>query len=61
LLIFHNVVTMSKAPERLAAEGHALEGELIASISCASPECQQEAKCAGFTDSVVVLSSGFLL
>jgi Tn3 transposase DDE domain len=33
LLIFHNVVTMSKALERLAAEGHALDAELIASSS----------------------------
>jgi TnpA family transposase len=33
LLIFHNVVTMSKALERLAAEGHALDAELIASTS----------------------------
>jgi TnpA family transposase len=33
LLIFHNVVTMSKALERLAAEGHALDVELIASSS----------------------------
>ena len=30
LLIFHNVVTMSKVLERLAAEGHALDAELIA-------------------------------
>jgi hypothetical protein len=33
LLIFHNVVTMSKALERLASEGHALDAELIASSS----------------------------
>jgi hypothetical protein len=31
LLIFYNVVTMSEALERLAAEGHALDPELIAS------------------------------
>jgi hypothetical protein len=33
LLTFHNVVTMSKALERFAAEGHALDAELIASSS----------------------------
>jgi TnpA family transposase len=33
LLIFHNVVTMSKALERLATEGHTLDAELIASSS----------------------------
>jgi hypothetical protein len=33
LLIFHNVVTMSKALEQLVAEGHALDTELIASSS----------------------------
>ena len=34
LLIFHNVVTMSNALERLAAEGYALDADLIA---CSSP------------------------
>src|ERR1700733_9853332 len=34
LLIFHNVVTMSKALERLIAEGHAVDLDLIA---CSSP------------------------
>jgi hypothetical protein len=33
MLIFHNVVTMSKALERLATEGHALDAELIAPSS----------------------------
>jgi Tn3 transposase DDE domain len=34
LLIFHNVVTMSKALERLIAEGYAVDLDLIA---CSSP------------------------
>jgi hypothetical protein len=34
LLIFHNVVTMSKALERLIADGYAVEADLIA---CSSP------------------------
>ena len=34
LLIFHNVVTMSNALERLVAEGYALDADLIA---CSSP------------------------
>ena len=34
LLIFHNVVTMSKALERLISEGHALDPDLVA---CSSP------------------------
>jgi hypothetical protein len=34
LLIFHNVVTMSKALERLIAEGYAVDADLIA---CSSP------------------------
>jgi hypothetical protein len=34
LLIFHNVVTMSKALERLIAEGYAVDVDLIA---CSSP------------------------
>jgi hypothetical protein len=33
LLIFHNVVTMSKALERLRAEGYALDPDLVARFS----------------------------
>jgi len=33
LLIFHNVVTMSKALERLISEGHALDPDLVACSS----------------------------
>ena len=33
LLIFHNVVTMSKAVERLIAEGYAVDADLIACFS----------------------------
>ena len=34
LMIFHNVVTMSNALERLVAEGYSLDADLIA---CSSP------------------------